>query len=79
MIKLYGLISDNGDGSNSVHWYTNKTLIDYLLKEDETYYANNGSPTVTLNLPDDFNLNTLGTFYINKQSLEEWEETFENL
>ena len=71
MKKLYGLISDNGDCSCSIHWYTNKTLVDYLLKEDETYCVNEGSPAVTLDLPDDFNLNTLGTFYINKQSLEE--------
>ncbi len=79
MKKLYGLISDNGDSSSSVRWYTNKTLVNHLLKNDETYYANEGSPAVTLNLPDDFNLNTLGIFYIDNQSLEEWKETFEYL
>ena len=79
MKKLYGLIVDNGDGSNTINWYTNKTLVDYLLIEEEMYYGNEGSPAVTLNLPDDFNLNTLETFYIDNQSLEEWKETFEYL
>ena len=77
--KLYGLIADLGDGSNTINWYTNKTLVNHLLKDEEIYYGNEGLPAVTLNLPDDFNLNSLGTFYIDNQSLEEWEETFEHI
>jgi len=74
---LYGLIADNGDGSNSINWYTNKTLVDHLLKNDEIYYGNEGTPAATLSFPDDLNLNELGILYIDDQSLEEWKTSFE--
>ncbi len=76
--KLYGLIADF-DGSYTINWYTNETLVDYLLKEEEIYYGNEGLPAVTLNLPDDFDLKSLGTFFIDNQSLEEWKKTFEHI
>ena len=76
MKTLYGLIADGGDGSNSVEWYTNKTLVNHLLKRNEIYYGNEGTPAVTLNLPDDIDLNTLGIF-IDDKSLKEWKTHFE--
>lgn len=67
MQKVYGLISDNGDGSASMHWFRDKDVVDKLLNDDENcgqYGQNEGSPAETLTFPDEFNLETCGfTFY----------------
>jgi hypothetical protein len=79
MKTLYGLIADNGDGSNSVNWYTNKELVDYLLTNDESYYGNEGSPAVTLTIPDELPLESLGLFNIDEQSIDEYGADFEQI
>lgn len=61
-MKVYGLICDNGDGSSSIHWLTDKSLVDDLLENSESYYANEGSPAVTLDIPDGLCLKKIGIF-----------------
>ena len=34
MIKIYGLVSDNGDGSASVHWFRNAEQVNDVMEED---------------------------------------------
>lgn len=68
---IYGLIRDGGDGSASLHWYSNKAEVDKLLLdecEDEDYnryYMNEGSPAVTLTVDEDFDFKAAGIRYIN--------------
>jgi hypothetical protein len=69
MITVYGLLSDNGDGSGSIHWFTDKDYVDSLLDSDEecdVWYGNEGSPAVTLSFPDDLSLEACG-FHISKR------------
>lgn len=40
MFKLYGYISDNGDGSTSLHWTSNPDAVD--LDGDEQFFMNEG-------------------------------------
>jgi hypothetical protein len=61
--KIYGLISDNGDGSASMHWFRTKEKVDEMLDEDnqhEHYWGNEGSPAVTLQFPEGLDLETAG-------------------
>ena len=65
MQTVYGLSSDNGDGSSSIHWFRDKATVDALLDEDsstwkEQYWANEGSAAVTLTFPDDLDLLACG-------------------
>ena len=61
---IYGLISDNGDGSASMHWFRTKEKVDELLDEEtgeESYWAaNEGGPSETLTLPADLDLEKAG-------------------
>ena len=61
---VYGLISDNGDGSASVHWFRTKAKVDEMLDEDnghDNYWAGNeGGPNQTLTLPADLDLKKAG-------------------
>ena len=60
-MKIYGLIRDCGDGSSCIDFYRNINTVNKLLEEDsEEYYPNEGSPAVTLNLPDDIDLKEVG-------------------
>lgn len=68
--KLCRLLTNTGDSSNSINWFTNKTTVDDLLQKDETYYCNEGSSVVTLSFLDNFDLDSLGTLYISNQSLK---------
>lgn len=34
---IYGLISDNGDGDNSVRWYRTQAEVDHVLHEPNGY------------------------------------------
>lgn len=72
MKTIYGLIADNGDGFNSIHWYTNKELVDYLLENDESYYSNGNKPAAILNIPNNLDLKAIGFLSINNQSIDEW-------
>ena len=61
---IYGLICDGGDGSASLHWYSNREEVDKLLL-DECYYMNEGSPAVTLTVDEDFDFKAAGILHIN--------------
>ena len=58
MQKVYGLISDHGDGSSSTRWFQNKEIVDAILESGdvEKWYANEGVPSEVLTFPDDLNL-----------------------
>jgi hypothetical protein len=62
MQTIYGLISDNGDGSASIHWFRNKGTVDHLLSDDgeESYWGNEGGPAETLTFPDTVDLEEAG-------------------
>ena len=68
-MQIYGVIIDNGDGSASVSWFTDKVKVDQLLSDDYKYpeivNLNEGGPIV-LSLPDDFDLETAGFLYLNE-------------
>lgn len=55
---VFGLISDNGDGSSSLRWLRNADIVDALL-EDEDFYQNEGSP-MRFEFPDDLDLKACG-------------------
>lgn len=61
-MKIYGLISDNGDGSNSIRWFKNSDIVNAILENDalELWYGNEGSPAETLIFPDDFDFSAAG-------------------
>jgi len=40
MQKVYGLISDNGDGSSSIGWFKDESVVEHLLENDESFYPN---------------------------------------
>lgn len=69
MQKVYGLVSDNGDGSSSVHWFKDESIVNILLGntpnnsivpiEDyiiDGYNMNEGSPAETFEFPDELDL-----------------------
>jgi hypothetical protein len=64
--KVYGIITDGGDGSAGIRWYTNKELVDHILSDDYEYFdyvqVNEGIPII-LTLPDNLDLKEAG-FYI---------------
>ena len=58
---VYGLISDNGDGSGSMWWFKDEKLVDWLLdRDEEQWYQNEGSPAETLKFPDGFDIDSVG-------------------
>ena len=75
MIKIYGLVSDNGDGSASVHWFKNDINVEQLMEDDvETWGMNEGYPAEILTFPDGFDFDTCGiTFYDGEFCVEESE------
>lgn len=61
MQKIYGLLSDNGDGSASIHWFKSYRLCERLMEEDlERWGMNEGSPCETLTFPNELNLEECG-------------------
>lgn len=64
MVTIYGLISDNGDGSASMHWFRSKDKVDEMLDEEnghEQYWsANDCGPSQKLTFPDDLDLKKAG-------------------
>lgn len=61
MQTIYGMISDNGDGSGSMHWFRNFELTEVLGEKDpEQWGSNEGSPAETLTFPDDLRLEDCG-------------------
>lgn len=70
--KVFGLISDSGDGSSSLRWFKDQALVDRLLEDDgfcEVFYANEGCPAETLVFPDDFDLDSVGFVF---DSAQDW-------
>lgn len=62
---IYGLTCDYGDGSAGMRWYRNKAIVDAKLDEDspdwdESMYANEGTPSMVLNFPEDLDLEACG-------------------
>ena len=50
MFKVYGYISDGGDGSACLLWTSNPDSVD--LDEDERYYLNEGCWAEVLEFPN---------------------------
>lgn len=60
-MKIYGIISDSGDGSSCLLFFKDLELLEKVMEEDpERFYANEGSPAVILNLPDTLDLKEVG-------------------
>lgn len=59
---IYGLISDNGDGSSSMRWYRTQDAVDHMLDEDNGYehmWGNDGCAEI-LTFPADLDLEQCG-------------------
>lgn len=59
---IYGLISDDGDGTSHVDWYRTLTEVLHVLDEVygyENYWANRASPE-TLSFPAELDLEACG-------------------
>lgn len=59
---IYGLISDNGDGSSSMRWYRTQAEVDHMLDEEnghEEMWANEGCAE-TLTFPAGLDLEQCG-------------------
>lgn len=74
---IYGIITNGGDGSASLSWYTDKSVVDHLLNDDGDgqdqdygylYGMNEGTPAVTLTLDSDFDFYAAGIYYIDGNS-----------
>lgn len=67
---VYGLTADCGDGSSSIRWFKDVSIVQMLLDDDgehhETYYGNEGSPNTILRFPDDLDLDTVGFRFSDK-------------
>ena len=60
MQKVYMLSTDNGDGSNSTHFFAKEPNLNAMTEEDpETYGCNEGNMDV-LTFPDDLDLHACG-------------------
>jgi hypothetical protein len=62
MIKVYMVITNGGDGSNSIQWVLDDKVIDRMEElvddDDEAYSSGDGLQVTTLGFPDDFDLAT---------------------
>ena len=65
MQKVYGLISDHGDGSSSTRWFQNVAIVDAILESDdmEQWYGNEGSYSEVLTFPDEVDLVKCGFWF----------------
>ncbi|MGL6227927.1 MAG: hypothetical protein ACRC3J_01795 [Culicoidibacterales bacterium] len=62
-MRVVGLISDGGDGSASLQWFTNIELAESYLDDDEhceQFGMNEGSFAADLTLPDGTDLEAMG-------------------
>jgi hypothetical protein len=57
---IYGLISLNGDGSNSMNWFKNEKLVDYLLENEHYEFGGNEGSCETYTFPDELDLEQCG-------------------
>lgn len=64
MKKVYGIISDSGDGSSSIYWFKDSKIADMLLDDDSEYVeqfgCNEGGYAEELTFPDDVDLQQCG-------------------
>ena len=58
--KVYGLISTDGDGSCSMHWFTDWNKVEELLCSHEDFMCNDAGPATVLTLPANCNLADFG-------------------
>ena len=77
---IYGLISDSGDGSSCIKWFKDKRIVDFVLSDDyeynDSYYANEGSPSAILTLPDGLDLKNAGFRFSDQYFLDNYKEFF---
>lgn len=65
MQTVYYIVTNNGDGSNSVEWYkdiyfTKEQLVEAAeLDKYDSYASGDGVQITTLQFPDNFDLNTI--------------------
>lgn len=57
-MQLYALVSDGGDGSNSIQWFANYARAKSFIEHDEEYFTNDDVEVLVL--PDGFDITTLG-------------------
>jgi hypothetical protein len=57
-MQLYALVSDGGDGSNSIQWFADYARAKSFIEYDEEYSTNDDIEVLVL--PDGFDLSTLG-------------------
>lgn len=71
--KIYGLVSDCGDGSSCMHWFRDEKIVEQCLEHDcESYGMNEGVPAETLEFPDELNLEKCGfSFFDEYVDMEE--------
>ena len=62
--KIYGIVSDSGDGSSCMHWYRSIDKVDEMLDPrngHENYWSSNeGGPAEILDFPNDLDLEACG-------------------
>lgn len=69
---IYGLISDNGDGSCSMNWFRDYDIVNRLLdNDDERFGTNEGSPAETLTFPATLDLTVCGFTFSDEYFLQE--------
>jgi len=61
MIKIYALLSDNGDCSASIHWFKDGSRLEDIMNSDIDYWGmNEGCSAETLAFPEDFDFDACG-------------------
>lgn len=78
--KIYGLISNGGDGSASLEWFSDKTEADKRLSCDDSdtdedygylYGMNEGSPAITLTVDATFDFKGAGIYYVDGETVDQ--------
>ena len=78
MTKVYMVIVNCGDGSNSIDWVIDKAVIDRMQEladnGEETYASGDGLQVKTLNFPDSFDVQAwLKTNYLSLTTMKDME------
>ena len=62
-MKIYCLVSNNGDGSGSAQWFRDASIAESLIDEDpETWGGNDGGPTA-YTFPEGFDFDACGIHF----------------
>lgn len=59
-IKVYGMVSNNGDGSGSMHWFLDGDLVDRIVDEDPETWGGNDCGADIYTFPDGFDFAAAG-------------------